>query len=375
MTAAITPTSVARERARLAIEDPAGEREAVAPLTHLQARHNLENGHAHDDETGQAARSTGVVPMTRVDSSPPPDPYIGEYMATYEATILYGPGGSTKGTHTAWLALRAVREHADAVVYVLDYEHHESEWGGRLRRLGATDAELERIHYASPYSKDWTAPRGPLSAVWSYVKADCDRLAVTLMIVDSMSPASSTSADMGGLAAATEYFDALNRIGRRSWTLAHVTGNAEKWPARPFGSVHIHNLARETWAIALTAGGGDEVDTHGLSFAVAELRCKKANGRPRPAAQVVTFTYEPSYGPITAVEAAKESEHGDLIAEALERTPGEWLNAKAIVAAVKADTEEVLTEAQVYDAIRRDRRSRFEVNEERRPFRYKAAGE
>jgi hypothetical protein len=57
--------------------------------------------------------------------------------------------------------------------------------------------------------------------------------------------------------------------------------------------------------------------------------------------------------------------------EALLKTPDEWLTGKAMAAAVMQDTGEKLSEAQVYDAIRRDTRDRFEQDKSRRPFKVK----
>jgi hypothetical protein len=315
---------------------------------------------------------TGARPFNQLRSDPPPCPLVGVFMATEEDVILYGRGGSTKGTIAAWWALCHVRTDPLAVVYVLDYEHHETEWGGRMRRLGATEVEMARIHYASPYAKQWTHPVGELAEVWPYVKDDCDELAATLLIVDSITAASEAGEAMGGKQATDDYFRASRQIGRRTLHLAHVTGTAEKWPERPFGSVHVHNYARETWAVAIVREGDEGPETHGLTSTEVELRCKKANGRPKPRPQVLTFTYEPDHGVITVAESERDTGHTELVHDALSKTPDVWLTAKQIVAAVKEDTAESLTPAQVYDAIRYDRRERFESDKASRPFKFKA---
>ncbi len=87
-----------------------------------------------------------------------------------------------------------------------------------------------------------------------------------------------------------------------------------------------------------------------------------------------SYTYEPDHGAITVTESERQTSHADLIADALAKTPDAWLTGKAIAAAVRADTGETLTKGQVYDAIRRDRRDRFEADRSRRPFKFKAAG-
>jgi hypothetical protein len=314
---------------------------------------------------------TGVLPISQIEYRLPTPPLVSVFMGTEEATILYGPGGATKGTTAAWWALRHVREDREAVVYLLDFEHHESEWTGRLERLGATPEEQSRIYYASPYAKEWTAARGFLADVAELIAEDCDRLGVTLLVVDSMTVATPAGEAMGGQQAATDYFDGLNRIGRRSLNLAHVRGDSAKWPDRPFGSVQIHNLARETWAVAVVQDGGEVSETAGLTSTEVELRCKKASDRLKPKPQVITYTYEPDHGAITVTEGERSASHAEMVLEALVKTPDEWMTGKAIAAAVMQDTGENLSEAQVYDAIRRDKRDRFEQDKSRRPFKVK----
>ena len=317
---------------------------------------------------------TGALPMAQVDDSPPPDPLVGEFMATREATVLYAPGGSGKGMTASWLALQHLRTDPQAVVYILDFEHHDTEWAGRLRRMGATDEELACIHYASPFAREWTARRGPLVEVAEHVREDCDRLGATLLVVDSYSMATSSGDTLGGQASAVEYFGALATIGRRSLTLAHVTGSAERWPDKPFGSVFVHNLARETWAAAqVEIEGGAAQEERGLTYMRVELRCKKASGRARPEPQVLTFTFEPDFGPITVTAASRRLGRSELVYEALHKTPDQWMTGAAIVKAIKSDTGETISEAQVYDVIRKDRRDRYEKNETKRPFLYRAA--
>lgn len=318
---------------------------------------------------------TGLRTMGEISTDPPHPPLVGEFLGLHpgEGAILYGPGGSTKGTTAAWLAREHVRADPDAVVLVLDFEHHEAEWGGRLRRLGCTTRELDRMHYASPYSSRWTAPRGLLSEVKELVRADCDRLGVSLLIVDSITTAAAAGETMGGQKAASEYFDALAHIGRRSLSLAHVKGDASRWPDRPFGSVHLHNLARETWAIAVISEGSEGPDTRGLTFTQVELRCKKANGRRRPRNKVVTYQYQPHHGEITAKLEDRKLDVADLIHAAMRATSGNpWLSDSQLVGAVETDTGEKLTKTQVYDAIRNDRRGRFEVDTSTRPRKYRA---
>jgi hypothetical protein len=320
-----------------------------------------------------ANETTGVRPTSLINGEPPPPPLVEPYMATTEATMIYGAGGSCKGTTAAHLALRYTSNDPDGIVYILDFEHHESEWGGRLRRLGATDAELDRIHYAGPYSKEWTAPTGALKDVAEYVRADCERLGVTLLIVDSYSAATTSGDAMGGKAAADEYFEALNRIGIRSLSLGHIPGTTEsKWPPRPFGSVHIRNYCRETWAIAeIETPGGWNPGEYGLTNTTVELRCTKAQDRQKPPHQIISYDYEPDYGPITVHEEEKGAQSNtDLIVAALEQTPDVLLTAEQIAKTTKTMGGS-LTAAHVYETIRKDRKGRFTTDRSKSPLRYK----
>lgn len=62
---AITPASVRRERARLALDDPGGEREALVPLTSFQARQNLESDMTTDGT--EAGQVSGAVKHSAAD--------------------------------------------------------------------------------------------------------------------------------------------------------------------------------------------------------------------------------------------------------------------------------------------------------------------
>lgn len=177
------------------------------------------------------------------------------------------------------------------------------------------------------------------------IRADCDRLGVTYVVVDSYSVATSNGDTMGGEAAAREFFTALSVIGRPSLTIAHVRGDSGRFPDRPFGSVFVHNLARETWAVERV--GDDEPDTDpdlirvGPRVIDLELRNKKANGRSQAQAQFISFSFFAD-GSIT-VDTDRPSARAvaDLAADALADGP---LVLAKLAAAIKEDTGEVVTE-------------------------------
>lgn len=304
---------------------------AADPADYWELEADEEYAEAHPP----AAPTIGSRTAGDLRYGPPPDQMAGHFLTPEGPTILYARGGTGKGMVACWLLLRLVR--AGHVVMVLDYEGHEREWGSRIRGMGATDDELASIHYRAPFGSDWTAPTGPLSAVASMVREDCERLAVTYLVVDSYSVATSNGDTMGGEAAAREYFTALSTIGLPSLTVAHVRGDSQRFPERPFGSVFVHNLARETWAAEKVIDREpDPFDTTGYAPALValELRNMKANGRAKAPAQFVQFSFYAD-GSITATDETPESRsHADLAADVLTEGP---MTLAQIVAAIKED--------------------------------------
>jgi hypothetical protein len=219
--------------------------------------------------------------------------------------------------------------------------------------MGATDEELVRIHYRAPFGADWTAETGALSKVAELIRDDAARLGVTYLIVDSYSVATSNGDTMGGEAAAREYFTALARIGLPSLTIAHVRGDAGKFPDRPFGSVFVHNLARESWAVERV--GEDPVDDveddpYQPNVVALELRNKKSNGRATSRPQFITFTF---YADST-IEVTTDRPGGRSVAQLVEDALADGpLPIKGIIAAIREDTGQLLTENTLRSALTR----------------------
>lgn len=290
----------------------------------------------------------------------PPPQLIGEFLTPEGPTVIYGPGGTGKGVASSWLILLLVR--AGHVVMVVDYEGHEREWGSRLRGLGATEWELGRVHYRAPFGPDWRAPTGSLAEVADAIRTDAERLAVSYVVVDSYSVATSSGDTLGGLAAAREYFTALTRIGLPSLTLAHVTGSAERWPAKPFGSVFVHNLARETWAVEKLGGEPEEEeqDPEVPPTLELEFRNRKANDRRQARPQFLTLEFFAD----GSIVAKAERLAGASLVERIDAVLVEPMNIKKIVAAIKEDTGEVYRERTVLASLKRHP-DRFTANDER----------
>jgi AAA domain len=285
---------------------------------------------------------------------PPPDQLGDPYLTAEGATCLYGRGGVGKGVLASWLIVRLAR--SGHVVMVIDFEGHEREWGSRLRGLGMTDDELARVHYRAPFGPDWTAETGALSRVATAVRDDCDRLGVTYVVVDSYSVATSNGDTMGGEAAAREYFTALATIGLPSLTIAHVKGDSGKFPERPFGSVFVHNLARETWAVERVGDDDSEDDPDLIRFGphvvALELRNRKANGRAKAPAQFVTFSFFDD-GTIEVSTDRGGRSLADLAADALATGP---LTLPKMRGAIREDSGQVVTEDALRVTLKRDPR-------------------
>ena len=298
----------------------------------------------------------------------PPPQLVGEFLTAEGPCVLYARGGTGKGMLACWFALRLVRD--GHVVMIVDYEGHEREWGSRLRGLGATDDELARIHYRAPFGSDWTAQTGALAIVAEPIREDAERLAVTYLVVDSYSVATSNGDTMGGEAAAREYFGGLARIGLPSLTIAHVRGDSGRFPERPFGSVFVHNLARETWAVERVGDGEPEaIDPDEIQFGPAivalELRNRKANTRPKAPAQFVTFSFYADGSIVAATDGPGGRSVADMAADVLADGP---MTLAAMAKAIKEDTGQAVSVENIRSALARHPRRFAQDKSGKRPY-------
>jgi hypothetical protein len=320
------------------------------------------------ERPGETAGAIGHRTARDLRHGDAPPQLAGVFLTAEGPTVLYARGGTGKGLLACWFALQLVR--AGHVVMVVDFEGHEMEWGSRLRGLGLTDDELGRIHYRAPFGTDWTAPTGSLAAVADAIRDDAARLGVTYLVVDSYSVATSNGDTMGGEAAAREYFSGLARIGLPSLTIAHVRGDSGKFPERPFGSVFVHNLARETWAVERIGDDDpDAIDPDEIRFGpyvvALELRNKKANARPKSAAQFVTFSFFADGTIEVVTDGPAGRSVADLAADALADGP---LTLPKIAAAIKEDTGQVVSVENIRSALARHPRRFAQDKSGKRPY-------
>ena len=307
----------------------------------------------------------GTRTLDDLPSGPPPEQLASPYLSAEGVTILYGLGGAGKGYISLYLVLQLVR--AGKRVTVIDFEGHPGEWGRRAHAMGFTKAERQMVDYRAPYGDDWMADRGSLRDIAAILREDLDdpdrgdefyredqdepdRM-TDYLVIDSYTTASSTGDSMGGAAAAQEFFNGIAILGRPALVIAHVAGGGDKFPDKPFGSVFVHNLARETWAVAQLGDSDAEPDDSGTM--AIELRNKKANGRAKYAPQFLTFTFDlmgnvrvDDRRPGGAVEVA------DLVADVLARAL-KPLTTKELAAAIKADTEQAIPLKRIHEALSR----------------------
>jgi hypothetical protein len=219
------------ERARLALNDPEGEREAVAPLSPIRARQLLLEGGEEPPES---------VDLATIDIAPPP-PMLIDRLDPEGHTILYGTGGVGKGALACWWIAQLVE--AGSSVLIVDFEQHPAEWSRRIAALAPGAHASGRIRHLTP--------RKPLRNVAEIVAAEALTFGLDVVVVDSAVMA--CGSDPLKPEVAGEYAAAVMRIGLPVLSLAHVTKADDM--RYPFGSIFWHNLARTTWGLQADQSG------------------------------------------------------------------------------------------------------------------------
>lgn len=218
-------------------------------------------------------------------------------------TILYGTGGSRKGTLCAAWIVALVREGHR--VLILDYEDHPDEWRGRVGSLGGSDPLPEVLHVA-PLSPSWRGARGPLWAQAADLRRLADAWRASIIVVDSIVVACG-GADPMDPGTPARYAAGLQQIGLPALSLAHVT--KEGGLAYPFGSVFWHNLARATWSLELDGAGASSI-----------LAARKDSQHERGGRFVVEVTYREGL-PAEVWERPYSAVLAERVAEVLEDGP------------------------------------------------------
>jgi hypothetical protein len=245
--------------------------------------------------TPNKEETTGSMTLADLPHNPPPPQLCHPFLDPEGTTVIYGKGGAGKGLLAIWMTMQMVRNGKR--VLIIDYEKHPGEWGRRAHALGMTKDEMDRVHYRAPFSEEWTTTKGPLISVAEALWADCQNFNIDIIIVDSYTTATSTGDSLGGADAAQEFFNAVTRIGLPCLVLAHVAGGKGRFPDRPFGTVFVHNLARETWAVEQTTDDEQDIpwdpttSMYQPTVLNLELRNMKKSTSNESRPQFVTFEF------------------------------------------------------------------------------------
>jgi hypothetical protein len=271
-----------------------------------------------------------------------PPQLVDPFLSPEGATVIYGPGGVGKGYVGVYLALRLVR--SGKTVMIIDYENHPGEWGRRARQLGFSDDELRMVHYRAPFGDDWQAKRDMIHHVADLLRADAEAHSVDYFIVDSYTTASSTSEAMGGSSGAQEFYEGLKRLGQPALVIAHVASKQGKFPDKPFGSIFVHNLSRETWAVERYEDDSDVRDPLQAVFEEVmrlELRNQKMNVGSKPDVQFLNFHFKYTATSTTVdvdgLPPASRKTYTQMVREVLRRSKSP-MDLPAISKAVKDST-------------------------------------
>ena len=238
----------------------------------------------------------GAVLLADVDTAAPAPMAIGR-LDPEGHTVLFGDGGSGKGTLAAWWSIELVR--AGHRVLILDYEDHPTEWARRVHGLAGLEPMGDILH-VSPLAGRWHGKRGALWDQVEHVLLLAESWGATFIVVDSIVVACGGSDPLDPGTPAL-YAGALQKLERPVLSLAHVTKAAGL--THPFGSVMWHNFARATWSL--------EVDGPRRL-----LVNRKANNYTRGARYTVEITFHDDL-PREVLERSYNAVLADRVAEVL----------------------------------------------------------
>lgn len=231
---------------------------------------------ATSGDAGDILLDAGVRRLDDISTSPPP-PLLVNRIDPEGHTILFGTGGTGKGTLAAeWIVELVADSH---IVLIIDYEAHPTEWARRIASLGGPET-LASVYYVSPSTIEWHGPRGAIWAQTGWLREIADSVLATVAFVDSIVPACGAT-DALKSEAPGQYAMAIAGLGRPVVSLAHATKVEDL--RYPFGSVFWHNLARRTYSLGKAPGA------RGAHAVV--LSNRKSNNYARQPKVIVTVTW------------------------------------------------------------------------------------
>jgi len=208
-----------------------------------------------------------------------------------QITVLFGDGGAGKSYLALALALSGLLDRAVSARWrlapirralYLDWESDRTEQAARLWRLtsglGSEPVDGALLHRTM---------RRPLRDEIVALRAEVAREQVEFVIADSLAPASGPEPEHAD--AALSALLALRSLAVTVLCIAHVSKQQadSKAPARPYGSVHIQNLAR-----SVIEARGSEADDQEES--TVSLYHRKSNQGRRQPPSALRFTFDPS---------------------------------------------------------------------------------
>lgn len=246
-------------------------------------------------------RKRGTLTLLSELEVTPPEPPHFDRIADRGATLLFGLGGTGKGTYVAWLIKRAIRELGWRIL-ILDHERRDYEWKPRFEALGLTTDEMRRIAYYHPTG----------DAIWEQVDTVQSQLTETgftpdLVVVDSITLAcSQDDTSSGDSTIPVRYYAALDQLCGRHLSITH-TGHQNQH--RPFGSRRWLDDCRLAWSFEKK---GDD----------ALLTCRKSNlgnlAFGKQLVRVTSWTDTTFPLPTDLVEEPYQTKLVDLIADILD---------------------------------------------------------
>jgi len=295
MTSAITPQAVAIERARLAVEDPDGELDAIAPLTQLRARQTLEEG--IEPPTWRT--------LADVDDSPP-GPLLLDMLEPDGPTLAYGAPGTGKGTTGAWIVCETQR--LGMMPCIFDAERRPREWARRVAGLGG---DRSRVVYIEPTDLPRAYVGKPLWEAAEAIGAIIAAAGGDLLMVDSIMPAVGLGEDRLRSDAQVPFLwvAALDALGIPSLSFGHPPKGQPE--GDPFGSFAWLAAMRLTWLGTKAEGDGHRI----------RWRPKKRNERGHIKGILLTVDYGDDGRPCGVTRADDDESTRDWILLALVHGP------------------------------------------------------